>query len=258
MSEPEHPEPPPGAVLREACEAADLVEALEQALAAAGLTAPPEREDDFVQFLLGPFDAALVGRVHPATAAHLIASVREQVARVDESHMRVRADAHGEHEAITLPPPSSATALEESYEDLATGAIHTRATPVFGIRVASNAPGDRLWAIVSHEPSLVRAAQEAAPSDVDVVVASSMAVLKGALGRAAASGAILLDAEAPSIRLERAIEVLIEAGAEARVVLWRMDRAARERLHDRAPATRRWLPCDHEVTPAEIVRLLAL
>lgn len=251
----------PVAILLEEVRTAGAADALEQALGATGLDAPPAEVSDLLAFVTGPLDEALVGHVHPATASHLIETVRERVARVDQSHMRVRAGAApSENEAITQPPPPDPAASEQSYQDLATGAIHERATPAWGIRapVGPGAEWEGVWAIVSNERAMVETAQLKAPSSIDVVPASSMAVLKGALSRGGDRSAVVVDAKAPSIPVDRTIRALTSTDHSARVVLWRMTREERGQLHEREPSTRSWLPCDHEVTPEEILRLLGI
>lgn len=253
----------PAKVLREALSEVGASDALAVALGAAGLSEPPERLDAFVEFLRDHLEEALVGFVHPATASHLVETVHERVAGVDESRTRIKTDRPQDGEAaedlaVTVPPPPSETA--ESYEDLASGAVHDRKTPVWGLRVAATRGegAESVWVIVSHSGELVEATQSGAPGDVDVLHASSVAVLKGALSRGGEHTAVVIDAGAPSIPTDKAIAAVIAEESGARVILWRMDVEERERLHEAHPSTRTWLPCDEEVTPEEIVRLLGI
>lgn len=224
------------------------------ALSAAGLREPPEALDELLTFLRGPVFAALSRTAHAPRAQALIDDAVYDV----EAHYVLLLEA-GPDEVITRPPPPADPAAHESYEDLATGAVHTRATPAWGTRAARgpDAP-DTVWLIVSQDGELLRTAQKNAPPSVDVVHASSVAVLNGAVGRSKGNGAVILDAGHPSLPLERVAAALAAAPTSTRVVVWRMSLADREALAERDERTRAWLPCDAEVTPQEIVQLLTL
>jgi len=232
--------------------------ALDEALEAAGLEDVPEQPQALSGFLDLHLMDALVGHLHPTTAGRLIVTIREEVLVPLKSGSHPRPRPRDSEEMATVPPPASDEA-HQAYEDLASGAIHTRATPAWGLRrvAEGEAPGEALWIVASNERRLVEMAQHAAPIGTDVIVASSMAVLKGALSRAEHPGsAVILDAEQPSLPLDRSVAALTEHPGGPRVVLWRMPNAERRRLVDAIPHTRAWLPCDAEVTPAEIVQLL--
>jgi hypothetical protein len=233
--------------------------ALTEALAAAGLDEVPEDPHALAVFLDHHLMDALVGHLHPATAGQLVVAIRDEVLVEQKSGSRPRPSPRDSEEMATVPPPASGEA-QQAYEDLATGAVHTRATPAWGLRAVpedGEAPGEALWIVSSDEPGLLETARRAAPSGTDVIVASSMAVLKSALARAAhPASAVVLDAAQPSVPLDRAVAALTEEPGGPRVVLWRMSTAERQRLADALPHTRAWLPCDAEVTPAEIVQLL--
>lgn len=251
-------------MLRAVLEEAGASGTLARALAFAGLERLPETRELMFKFVDGPLVEALVGLVHPTTAAHVVATIRERLADIDRSGTRVRSDS-GEIPrelvgAPTMPPPGDSVAAHE-YSDLITGAVHSRITPSWGMRAADpNSPVcEAVWVIISHDADLVRSATLGAPAAVDVVVASSMAVLKGALGRAGHVGsAVVIDAREPSISMDRAIAVLTTDALNVRVILWRMSTERRVRLLDAIPHAHTWLPCDEEVTPVEILQLLGL
>lgn len=225
-----------------------------EALEAAGRDAVPEDPAALGAFLDDHLMPALVGRLHPATAGRLVEAIREALLGSGESGARRRPST----ETATVPPPAEGEA-HQAYEDLATGAVHERVTPVWGIPRPGEggAGGERIWVLISEDPALVAAARRAAPAGVELLVASSMAVLKGALRRAEhPASAVVLDAGAPSIPLERSLDALLEASTK--VVLWRMPEPDRARLLDASPEAHGWLPCDAEVTPAEIGQLLGL
>lgn len=250
-----------GERLRLLLEDAGAADALVEALGNAGIDRVPEATADFVAFLEGPLLDALIGRLHPATAGELVGRIREEVADQMGSGRRIRPGRDGQEDLLvpTVPPPADDQA-QRAYEDLATGAIHDRATPAWGMRRVTDdsVPGEALWILVTTDGALVEEAQRAAPGGTEVIVASSMAVLKGALSRADhPAGAVVVDAERPSMPLDRSLAALMETGP-TRVLLWRMSRAERERLSEAMPHVRSWLPCDAEVTPAEIVQLLGL
>lgn len=240
--------------------------ALATALELAQLDEPPATREGMFKFVEGPLQEALVGTLHPATVAHVLASVREQLAGVDRSGTRMRSDpeirepASQPPGAPTMPPPAGPGA-QGDYADLVSGAIHSRVTPAWGmLRVDSDVPpGEAVWVIVSNDAGLIRSAQRGAPPGVDVVVASSMAVLAGALSRGVSSAsAVILDAADPSISMDRAIACLTSDAMNIRVILWRMPSDRRVRLIEAIPHAGAWLPCEAEVTPAEILHLLLM
>lgn len=252
-------EPNLAQLVRETLEEAGHSEALAEALIAAELSALPEEADALLRFVETMLLDALVGRVHPLTASAVVDSLREQLASEREETGSRRRSERMEHSAATVPPPPVEGA-SDTYLDLATGAVHTRPTPTWGLRRTG---GDAeafvpiLWLIVSSDPTLVETVKRSAPRDVEVVEVSSMAVLKGALARGdGPASAIVLDAGSPSIPFDRALAAVVEDAASTRVLLWRMDQGARVKLADAVPLTRTWLACEAEVTPPEIVQLL--
>ena len=250
----------PEAVLRAVLQEAGAGGTLARALAFAGLDRLPETRELLFKFVDGPLEEALVGLLHPTTAAHLLATIREQLAGIDRSGTRVRSDSGESVGAPTMPPPADSVAAHE-YSDLVTGAVHSRITPSWGTRVADGTAqiGEKVWVIVSNDPDLARNAMASAPVEVDVVVASSLAVLKGALARAGGTGsAVVVDAREPPISMDRTIAALTADALNVRVILWRMPTEGRARLLEAIPHARTWLPCDDEVTPAEILQLLGL
>ncbi len=155
-------------------------------------------------------------------------------------------------QVATVPPPAGG---DDPYLDLATGAVHTRPTPTWGVPRGEPAPG--VWLIVSTDEALVDLAERAAPHGTDVVRVSSMAVLKGALARGdGPTSCVVLDAEAPSIAFDRAVAAVTEEATATRVVLWRMGNEARANLARAVPVARSWLSLEAEVTPPELVQLL--
>lgn len=239
--------------MREALEEAGAAEALGEALEAAGVLEVPGDRGELDAFVEGPLLDALVGRVHPVTARAIADEVLERVRRAGSERSSERAPA----QAATVPPPPPA-GDEDAYEDLASGAVHTRATPAWGIRryVEGGDPSPPVWLLVSGDEALLDAARRGAPAGTDVVEVSSMAVLKGGLARAGEASCVVLDAGSPSIPLDRAIGALTEDAATARILLWRMEDDARARLLMALPMARTWLACEAEVTPQEIVQLL--
>lgn len=229
--------------------------ALSEALIAAGLDRVPEQPLALAQFLDQHLMEALVGHLHPTTAGQLIVSIRNEVL-VPLVGQRPRS--RGPEDTATVPPPAN-DGMHQAYEDLATGAIHTRATPAWGLRQAleSASQEEALWIVVSNDGPLVEMARGSAPIGTEVLVPASTALFTNALTRAQHPGsAVILDAEHPSVPLDRSFAVLTETAGHLRVVLWRMPSAERQRMVDAMPHTRNWLPCDAEVTPAEIVQLL--
>ena len=162
--------------------------------------------------------------------------------------------------AATVPPPPNSDAAE-AYDDLVTGAIHNRVTPAWGIRTVDPdaEPGSTLWVIVSEHPELATLAREHAPAHVDVVHATSIAILSAALRRSQSKASVVvLDAEEPSVKMDRVLGALTADGLDIRVVLWRMTAERRRLLVDAIPHAATWLPCEAEVTPREIMQLLGL
>ncbi len=258
----------PSELLRRVLTEAGASHALFEALRLADLRELPGSREEMFRFLDGPLERALVGILHPASVAHVLATVREKLADIDKSGTRMKSEAEPPPEdvesadslAATSPPPADAQAAE-AYDDLVSGAIHSRVTPAWGLRVVdpTSRPGAVVWVIVSNDPELQRTAATAAPKAVDVVAASSMAVLKGALNRADSNdSAVVLDASNPSIGLDRAIGYLTSDAVEVRVVLWRMATERRLRLIEAIPQAHSWLPCEAEVTPREIIMLLGV
>lgn len=232
--------------LRRVLEEAGTSEALQEALEGAGLSALPEQLQALHAFVRGPLGHALVGRVHPNTAGEIVDALLAELPPPQT-------------QPITARPPADDAAAQREYEDLISGAIHTRATPAWGLRRGGTDPTaeDALWIIVTRDRSMIEMAMAAAPAGTEVIGVTSMAVLKGALGRGEPpSSAVVLDAQEPSIPLDRTLAVLTENGGGVRVVLWRMPLAERQRLQEAMPHTQSWLPCGDEVTPAEIVQLL--
>ncbi len=252
-------------MLREVLAEVGAQDALTEALAFAQLSEPPATREGMFKFVGGPLQEALVGTLHPVTVAHVLDAIRERLADADRSGTRMRSDPEitaPESEpppgAPTMPPPGSGA--HGAYADLVSGAVHSRVTPAWGMeRVDSDSDsGVMVWAIVSNDQALVRSATSGAPAFVDVVVASSLAVLKGALVRSALGSAVILDAGNPSISMDRAIACLTSDAMGVRVILWRMPAERRALLIEAIPHTRTWLPCEAEVTPAEILQLLQL
>ena len=244
---------------------AGAIDALGAALTAADLRAVPERPEELASFLEGPLSEALVGCVHPTTAALLVEDLLHRLIEADRSGTRARpsdpppAEIAPEHAAPTLPPPPNDEA-QGAYEDLASGAVHDRATPAWGIRRngAASAEG-AVWILVSNDHALLDHAKVAAPPGVDVIAASSMAVLEAALNRVDGPGcSIVVDTADPSVALDRALHALTEHSGSARILLWRMEPSERARLAEAVPYVQTWLPCGAEVTAAELVQLLGV
>lgn len=228
--------------LKEALSRAGLAEALPIALATAGLSAVPSEPDEFGRFVLEHVQEALFGHIHPATARELVEDLVERV---------VHAEAVGD-ETPTVPPPPSAVA-SDAYGDLASGAIHTPETPVWGIQRPSFGD-DEIWVLVSADEGLIARATADAPAGTEVMCPRDEDALRDAL-TSTREAVVVLDAAAPSLALERVIAALTSDPA-TRVLLWRMPDDERARLADAAPHTRTWLACEAEVTPAEILQLL--
>ncbi|MEC7520822.1 MAG: hypothetical protein VYE22_13195 [Myxococcota bacterium] len=219
--------------------------ALAEALEGAGLSALPEQPDSLAAFVRGPLGHALVGRVHPSTADEIVDAILEEIP--------------GRTQPITARPPADDASARQAYEDLISGAIHTRATPAWGLRKGGTDPGaqEALWILVTVDRTMVEMAMAAAPQGTEVIAVTSMAVLKGALSRGEQpASAVVLDARSPSIPVDRTVAVLAEGTSGVRVVVWRMPLAERQRLNEAVPHTQTWLPCGDEVSPAEIVQLL--
>ncbi len=233
-------------LVREALDAAGAGEALEEALSVAGATSLPRQPDALATFLDGPLLDALVGRVHPATARAIVDELKERARRTDGA-------SSSPEPAATVPPPPPGGS--DPYEALATGAVHTRATPAWGLR-RNDAGAPPVWLLVTSDAALIDHAKRSAPKDTDVVEVSSMAVLKGGLARSPGASCVVIDAQSPSIAVDRAIAALVDDGSSARVLLWRMDDGARAQLLASVPAARTWLSCEAEVTAPEIVQLL--
>ncbi|MBX3270685.1 MAG: hypothetical protein KF729_10505 [Sandaracinaceae bacterium] len=253
-----------------AIDAAGANDVLTEALEVAGLSALPESYAGLLAFVEGPLRRALAGTRGPEVASSIVEPLRERIfVAAQRSGARLGTPAElvrpGEplltdSMSATLPPPAEADAAE-AYDDLVTGAVHTRVTPAWGIRVVDPdaEPGTTLWIIVSNDSTLVSEALRTAPSHVDVVHASSVAVLNGALKRSASKASVVvLDAHDPSVKLDRVVASLTTDALGLRVVLWRMSRERRELLIGAVPHAATWLPCAAEVTPKEIMQLLGL
>lgn len=257
----------PSEMLCVTLEDAGATAVLGEALQVAGLDSPPDTREELVRFLDGPLQRALIGTLHPASATHVIETLRERLAAVDQSGTRMKKSADHDPElvltdsmAATVPPPANPRAAE-AYDDLVSGAIHSRVTPAWGIRTVDPdaEPGTTVWVIISNSLELQHLALQKAPANVDVVSASSMAVLNGALKRSESrASAVVLDAEDPSVKLDRAIAALTADALDMRIIVWRMTADRRARLIEAIPHAATWLPCEAEVTPAEIMQLLGL
>jgi hypothetical protein len=245
-------------LVREVLEPAGAMPALAEAIVVARLSALPEQPDALAHFLEGPLQESLVALLEQERARALIDELSERLTSTVGSGTRIRAPAlTPDHTIDTLPPPAPLQP-SDGYEDLATGAVHTRPTPTWGLRRGGE-PEKAVWLIVSNDADLLDRTRRTAPAGTDVVAVSSMAVLKGALARSEMTASrIVFDARDPSIPLDRAIAALTEETPPSRVVLWRMEDAARNRLTDALPMTRTWLAIDADVTAIEIAQLLAL
>lgn len=230
---------------------AGVEDALAEALTRAQQDALPL--DTLATFFEEHLFDALVGRVHPVTARGLVDELLEATASRPMSGTHPR---QPDAAAPTLPPPSVEGA-SDAYDDLATGAVHTRPTPTWGLRpVHDETLSPVTWLLISKDPALLALAKHGAPAGTDVVTVSTTATLEDALAERSASIAVVLDARAPSIDLDGAIDLL--APCSWRILVWRMERDARRRLLERVPSAQAWLPCDAEVTPAELLQLLGL
>jgi len=233
-------------------------EALAEALASAGLGTLPESRDALVAFFESALLDALVGRVHPVTARGLVEELVARTSWRSESGMRVRPEElRSEVGVATVPPPPMESA-SDTYDALATGEVHTRATPAWGLRRTGD--GEivlpTVWLLVTSHPPLIDLARRGAPVDTEVIEIVSLAALESALERSnGVTMCVVLDAGAPSLPIDRAIAT-VALHAAARVLLWRMGDGERRRWIDAVPAVRTWLPCEAEVTPTEIVQLL--
>lgn len=231
--------------------------ALGEALVTAGRRELPELRDALVAFFEGPLLDALVGRVHPVTARGLVEELVGWASWRSKSGMRVRPEPRVEMGVATVPPPAMESPAD-TYDALASGEVHTRATPAWGLRRTGD--GEivlpTLWLLVTNERPLVELARRGAPEDTEVLAPASMDALESALERSdGVTMCVVLDAGAPSLPIDRAIAT-IALHAAARVLLWRMDDRERRRWIESVPPVRTWLPCEAEVTPAEIVQLL--
>ncbi len=258
----------PKEIVRATLEEAGVLPVLDEALQVAGLDALPDGREALVRLLDGPLSRALIGTLHPTTAGQIIETLRARLAAAQSgTRMKTPAELVRDGEivltdsmAATVPPPAGPSA-SEAYDDLVTGAIHTRVTPAWGIRTVDPdaEPGTTLWIIVSSHPELPSLALDKAPPHVDVVHASSIAVLNAALKRSQSKASVVvLDAEEPSVKLDRALAALTTDGLDLRVVLWRMPPDRRRLLLEAIPHAATWLPCEAEVTPREIMQLLGL
>ncbi len=240
-------------LVREALEEAGLSDALEQALAEAGLSAVPDDAVERARFLETTLLDAMVGRVHPTTARSIVDGIVDGIAAAIET---TRRSERPPEQAATVPPPPLAGAAD-TYLDLATGAVHTRPTPTWGLRRDGEAIVPAVWLLVSSDEALIELAERAAPVGTEVLHVSSMAVLKGALARSdGPASCVVLDAAAPSISFDRAVAAVTEEASAARVLLWRMPEEARANLVRAVPVARTWVAFEAEVTPSEIVQLL--
>ncbi len=248
-------------LVHEMLEVAGLAGCLTVALDTVHLPSVPAQADAFVHFLEGPLQQALESSLEEIEARMLLDDILDRAESLfGMSLPRMRPRVTSEHGAATVPPPPPLEGDNEAYSDLATGAIHTRPTPTWGIRrPGETATGASVWLFVSNGSDIVERARRIAPAGTDVLVVSSMAILKGALSRSDAPAcSIVIDAQDPSIPVGRAIAGLTEEPAAARVILWRVDEQAREKLLEAVPMARTWLAFEPDVTAQEVVQLLAL
>ncbi len=244
--------------VQEVLERAGAGEALDEALASAGLDGLPDAREGLVAFLEGPLLDSLVGRVHPVTARGIVEELVGRAGYRSESGLRVRPEEPRAELGIATVPPPPMESASDTYDALATGEVHTRATPAWGLRRTGD--GDivlpTVWLLVTSDAQLVELARRGAPADTEVLAIVSMDALESALERSdGVTMCVVLDAEVPSIPIDRAITT-VALHAAARVLVWRMDDSERRRWIDSVPAVRTWLPCEAEVTPTEIVQLL--
>lgn len=228
-----------------------VADALDVALAQAGASGVPVQREACIHFFEHALLDVLTGRVHPATARTIVDELLEDAASPAGSGMRMKR----EHQMPTVPPPS----MEDSaYDDLASGAVHTRATPAWGLRRADiEAEGAIGWIVVSLDAELRTRLTGHAPVGTELMTVASVAELRSALERAPhPSSCVVIDAAQPSVPLDQAIAALIEHAGNQRIVLWRMDRSAYQLLVDAVPVARTWLSCEAEVTPIEIMQLI--
>lgn len=237
------------AIIEDALARAGAVEALGEALASAGLSALPTELDALVGFLEGELLDALVGRVHPVTARRIVDEILERA----HHHSGVRARPEVGPDTPTVPPPPMAGG---AYDALASGEVHTRTTPTWGLRPAAESALPAMWLIVSHDEELLALARDGAPADTELVEVASIDTLEGALARSDGAPVFaVIDAGALPVPIDRVVTCLALHPAP-RVLVWRMDEAERRRWITSVPVSRTWLPCEAEVTPAEIVQLL--
>lgn len=234
------------AEVRTTLEQAGALGAFAPALEAAGLDALPDDPFELHEFLSTSMLEALVGIVHPTTAGGI---VEELLARAE------RIVGGRRHSEPTLPPPPSVDRAGEDYASLATGVVHTRPTPVWGLRRSGEGQAPpALWLIVSSDPALLELARAHAPESTDVVAITSAAMLERHLTEGEPQ--LVLDGASTELRIQEIVAPLASSGERARVLMWRMDGAARSALLGTFPAARTWLALEAEVTAAEVVQLL--
>lgn len=244
------------AVLIEALTEARAFDALGEALRVAGISQPPGAPAEMLGFMEGPLRSVLDEIREGEEVEQLIGRIRDDLAGLTRMH----SDLPPQHMAPTVPPPAIAPG-GGAYSDLVSGAVHDRVTPTWGLRRVEPgaAPATMVWAIVSNHGPLVQGAMVGAPAGVDVVPASSLAILAGAIARAPEGRlTVVIDALEPSVPVDRVIDRLGPEVVGLRVIVWRMTRDARARLLEAAPHAHGWLPCTDEVTPPEIVQLLGV
>jgi hypothetical protein len=237
----------------------DAADALEEALARAYLVELPSQPEGLVHFFEHALLDALIGRLHPATARGIVEELVQSVA-ADGSGSRLKAPMRETPGVATVPPPPLEDG-HQAYDDLASGAVHTRPTPVWGIARpgAAEASGNLLWIVVSTDPALTEQMARSTPSGAEFLVADTMADLKAAAERGDhPHSSIVIDAVSPSLPLDQTVAALVEEATSARILLWRMHKEAHDLLLEAVPVARTWLSCEAEVTPIEIVQLLGL
>jgi hypothetical protein len=233
-----------------------VADALDLALRQAGTARVPATRDESIHFFESTLLDVLTGQVHPSTARTIIDEILEHIASPPGSGTHLKGVGR-EHQVATVPPPPMESG-HNPYDDLASGAVHTRATPTWGLRrVFGKTEGAIVWIVVSQESELRERIKANAPIGTEFVAVETLGELKAALERGDhPASSVVIDAARPSLPLDQLIAVLIEDALGHRVVLWRMDSTAYQRLLDAVPVARTWLTCEAEVTPIEITQLI--